>query len=65
MTVGKKFWMVFGGHCTTPTKRHSSYTIARDEAERLARLNPCQSFYVLEATSVSLVEQPSITKELL
>lgn len=42
-----KFWMVLGSG--TPTYRHSSAMVAKAEAERLARINPGQSFTVLES----------------
>jgi hypothetical protein len=42
-----KFWMVLGEGM--PCYRHQSKQAARDEAERLARLNPGEEFTVLEA----------------
>lgn len=42
-----KFWMVLG--YGTPTVRHHSKQSAKTEAERLARINPGESFVVLES----------------
>lgn len=45
--INPKFWMVLG--LGTPTFRHESRVSAKAEAERLARMNPGQSFVVLES----------------
>ena len=42
-----KFWMVLGSG--VPSVRHSSIDSAEREAERLAKLNAGQQFFVLEA----------------
>ena len=42
-----KFWMVVG--LGTPTVRHTSWESAKQEAERLARMNPGQSFTVMSS----------------
>lgn len=42
-----KFWMVLG--TGTPTYRHHSADSARNEAERLARQFPGETFVVLES----------------
>ena len=44
-----KFWMVMGQG--DPVCRHASETSAREEAERLARLNPGQEFTVLQSVA--------------
>ena len=44
------FWMVYGLHQSAPTVRHKSEDSALNEAERLARLHPSTTFFVLEAT---------------
>lgn len=41
------FWMVVGRG--TPTYRHATPESAKQEAERLARIDPSQEFFVLEA----------------
>ena len=46
-----KFWMVLGAG--TPTVKHLSEAAARSEAERLARYNSGQAFFVLEAIAVA------------
>lgn len=43
------FWMVWNEGNRAPTVKHPSESAARDEAERLARLNPGQKFHVLAA----------------
>lgn len=45
-----KFWMVWSPQGNTPTYKHATYESARDEAIRLARVNPGKRFYVLTAT---------------
>jgi hypothetical protein len=47
--MAKKFWMVVG--LGTPVFRHETKYQAKQEAERLARLNPTQSFAVLESVA--------------
>jgi len=51
MSNQDKFWMVLGRG--VPTHRHSTEEVARNEAGRLAKLNPDQDFYVLEAIAVA------------
>ena len=45
-----KFWMVKGAGPTNAV--HRSEASAQDEAQRLARLHPGTSFFVLEAVSL-------------
>jgi hypothetical protein len=49
-----RFWMVWNPFSRAPTYKHYSEQAARDEAERLAKLNPADRFYVL--ASVAMVE---------
>jgi hypothetical protein len=42
-----RFWMVWCEGTQNPVVKHSIERLARIEAERLARLNPNQKFYVL------------------
>lgn len=42
------FWLIWNERGSTPTVRHETKASARAEAERLARMNPGQSFHVLE-----------------
>lgn len=51
-----KFWMVWNPKRDTPAYQHHSHEAAVSEAERLARLNPGQRFYVLEATDLRVVD---------
>lgn len=44
-----RFWMVWNEGNQNPRVKHSSSMLARSEAERLARSNPGQKFYVLDA----------------
>jgi len=48
-----EFWLVWNpeGH-RPPQYQHHSAKDAADEAERLAAINPGQSFYVLQATEL-------------
>lgn len=45
-----KFWMVWREGGSSPTYRHQTKEAATLEAERLAKSNPDQVFYVLKAT---------------
>lgn len=61
----REFWMVWNPDGRPPSVRHLSRISAVREAERLARSNPGECFYVLCAESVSMVEpKPSITRRL-
>ena len=44
-----KFWLVWNPARSAPLMKHPSQESARVEAERLARINPGQQFWVLEA----------------
>lgn len=45
----EKFWMVWNEGNRGPEKKHPTEYSARDEAERLARLNPKHKIHVLVA----------------
>lgn len=42
------FWMVWREGGTAPTFKHNDMNAAAKEAERLARLNPGETFHVME-----------------
>jgi hypothetical protein len=47
------FFMVWNPNGRAPTYKHESYKAAVTEAERLSRLCPGESFYVLQAVSIT------------
>lgn len=49
----KTFYLVWNPKGQNPKALHSCESSARMEAERLAKLNPSEEFYVLEAKLVS------------
>ena len=49
-----KFWMVHSPTASPPIIRHQSWHDAREEAIRLASLNPGKKFYVLETAGVAI-----------
>lgn len=49
------FWMVWNEHGHSPTVKHLLHARAVTEAERLARANPGQRFFVLKATDLRCV----------
>ncbi len=51
-TIEFTFWMVWNVEGRAPTYKHASHASAVNEAERLARLNPGQTFAVLRATDL-------------
>lgn len=53
-----RFWMVWNPEGRQPQYKHFTRTEADMEAQRLARVNPEQSFYVLKAVS-GFKSQPS------
>lgn len=55
------FWVVWNPQGNNPTMRHQSREAAQDEAERLARINPGQNFYVLASLSVSFKSDVTTT----
>lgn len=69
MEVQSKFWMVLGR--AMPVFKHNTEQSARTEAERLAKINPGESFTVLESVGTcsmsSMVwqmfnEKPEVSK---
>lgn len=48
-----QFWMVLGNG--NPVYRHPSEQSARNEAQRLARINPGSTFFVLRAVAAVTV----------
>lgn len=59
--MGEKFWMVCGPF-NNPKFRHPTRVSAEQEAERLAKLHPNDSFFVLEAVSVAKQLQSILRK---
>jgi len=57
----QKFWMVWMNNTPPPTKRHPSYQLAFEEADRIARKTPGKKVYVLEAMDYRWVEQSPLT----
>ncbi len=55
MNDGDAFWMVWNPNGHAPTYRHSSRHSATVEAERLARGNRGQTFFVLQALSKTVL----------
>lgn len=49
------FWMVWSPEGRSPTHKHELQSLAAKEAERLARMNPGNTFYVLEAVEARQV----------
>jgi hypothetical protein len=49
MATNDPFWMVWSERGHAPTYKHDSNRSATSEAERLARTNPGERFYVLRA----------------
>ena len=58
------FWVVWNPGAGLPRVKHNTEQKAKNEAERLALLNPGQRFYVLEANTVSEVARPVVTRPL-
>lgn len=50
------FWVVWNPDQNAPRYRHASEVAAIGEAERLARMNPGQRFFVLEAIALRSVD---------
>lgn len=55
MSAPDRFWMVYGAGQGAPTARHKTFTSAKQEAHRLARLVPGVRFFILE--TVGAVEK--------
>ncbi|MEM9423045.1 MAG: hypothetical protein AAF986_11220 [Pseudomonadota bacterium] len=57
-----KFWMVWREGSPTTRFRHSFKEDAEREAERLANLNPGETFYVLKTVAAMTVEKQPIRR---
>ncbi|WP_306049282.1 hypothetical protein [Oceaniradius stylonematis] len=55
-----RFWMVWSPQGRMPTRRHYCRDDADREAQRLARLNPMQEFFVLKAMGGFACDEPSV-----
>ena len=55
-----KFWMVWREGSAQTRFRHQTKPEAELEAERLAQLNPGETFYVLKAVSALEAQKPPI-----
>lgn len=53
-----QFWMVWNPEGRAPTYRHETGESARDEAKRLARIHPGQTFVVLCAMRGYVLAKP-------
>ena len=49
MNIGQSFWLVWNPKREVPTHRHNTKQSAINEAERLARLQRGDTFYILQA----------------
>lgn len=52
-TDNKPFWLVWNPTGSNPRYRHDSESAAIHEAERLAKLNPTEQFFVVRAIACS------------
>lgn len=52
----RAFWIVWNPGGVNPTHRHDTETGAISEAERLARLHPGTTFFVLQSTALRAVD---------
>lgn len=53
-----QFWMVWSPQGNPPRFRHDTFDSARDEAKRLARLDPGRTFIVLCAVRGYVLSRP-------
>lgn len=60
----ERFWLVWNPAGHAPTHEHTNPVLARNEATRLADLNPGQSFYVIEAIEHYMRERPVLVTKL-
>lgn len=58
-----KFWMVWNPARYAPTYKHPSKESAQAEAGRLARMNPGQHFWVMEAQGFMRTSDPCVWTE--
>lgn len=55
-----QFYMIWKDNGNAPTRQHSTYDLALEEAQRLAKLTPNSVYYVLSAI-VAVTNEPNIT----
>lgn len=66
----RKFWFVWNENGRNPTYKHQTFDSAKIEAERLANLNPGQTFVVLESraecrkNSVTWIQHSDLSEQL-
>lgn len=53
-----RFWIVWNPNGRTPTRKHGSRALARNEAYRLAGMNPGEQFFVLKAVAGAVCPVP-------
>jgi hypothetical protein len=61
--TGNPGYLVWNPAARLPTMRHYDKKSAVAESERLARANPGQQFFVMEACGVSLVATPAVYRD--
>lgn len=61
----RQFWVVWNDRQYPPTRKHWTLEEAQDEAERLARNNPGEWFYILKASEYRMAEKPPVTTYIL
>lgn len=54
--MSDQFWMVWNPNRNPPMFMHATEVAAEAEAERLAKLNPGERFFVLEAIGLRVVD---------
>lgn len=64
MDKASGFYVVWNPARGAPTVRHRTRPAAAEEAERLARSNPGQTFFVLATVAVAEVPVPVALREL-
>ncbi len=55
-----EFWLVWNPNGRPPMCQHECETDAKREAERLARVNPGERFFILHARNYAKVESPKV-----
>lgn len=55
-----KFWIVWRLHGGAPTVKHYDKSDAEREAERLAKANPGETFYVLKTTAAAVAAESPV-----
>ncbi len=57
-----RFWLVWNPNGRNPQFMHANFDSVRLEAQRLARLNPGQRFYMVEVIGYAEVQDPLKTE---